>query len=865
MKKNASQKSSAKKIAKTEPLTGELCAVIMQESAQGIVVADSAGRVVEANLQACKALGYAKGGLNGLMLHLLFARTCPRFEQIKTGGKKRVKCRMVRKDGGAVMVNVFIQKITDGSFVLIIRHDEPQKYNRTEQALRESETRLRAIFESEPECIKLADADGNLVDMNAAGLAMVEADSLEQVKGKPVNATVTREFLPAFDEMTRAVFRGESRELEYEIVGMKGKRLWLETRSTPLRNAGGEIKYLLGVARDITERKRAEHELQENKAWLENIFNAIEEAVLVVTPDRELFNINKATERIFGYSLEEIRDYSTEILHVDREHYLEFGRRINEAFAQDKSAHFEFEAKRKNGEVFPTEHTVTLLKNKDGKPFGIVSVVRDMIERKQAELELQRARDQLESTLQAIPDLLFELGEDGTYLFFRARQTELLAAPPDQLFGRNIKNVLPPDAADIVFNAMREAKRNGSSFGKTYLLSLPTGERWFELSVARKSENLGDQAVFIVLSRDITQRKQAERALREHEAQLSLIFNSSSDMQILLRAETDDRFVAQACNRSYMHGVSLMFPNAPTNIIGMERREFLRECGVSAEMIEVEMPMYRAVVEKRVPVWYESEFPSHGGSVALEVSISPALDQNGKCTHILWNARNVTERKRAEEKIKASLEEKEVLLKEIHHRVKNNLQVISSLLYLQSQKSKTGELKNMFLESQNRIMSMSLIHEKLYQSADLAQVSFADYAHDLSNSLFQSYGVNQSRIQLHVEGGDVTLDVNNAVPCGLLLNEIISNSLKYAFPHNRPGEIRIALELGTNDRFILTISDDGVGMPSDFQNRSPLSLGVRLIERLAEQMQGSVERVSSENGTTYHISFPARSGDNLGL
>lgn len=223
--------------------------------------------------------------------------------------------------------------------------------------------------------------------------------------------------------------------------------------------------------------------------------------------------------------------------------------------------------------------------------------------------------------------------------------------------------------------------------------------------------------------------------------------------------------------------------------------------------------------------------------------------------------RDITERRLVEEKIKASLAEKEILLKEIHHRVKNNLQVISSLLYLQSRKVSDPAMLSLLLESQNRVTSMALIHEKLYRSPNLESIDFGDYARELAISLFQSYGVDQSRIDLVVDAQDQVLDVTVAVPCGLLINEIVSNALKYAFPGERRGAIRIEMKYDGSGRRYLILGDDGIGLPSDLEARMRSTLGITLIERLVDQFQGTLERNSSSLGTVYRILFPLDAWD----
>ena len=204
--------------------------------------------------------------------------------------------------------------------------------------------------------------------------------------------------------------------------------------------------------------------------------------------------------------------------------------------------------------------------------------------------------------------------------------------------------------------------------------------------------------------------------------------------------------------------------------------------------------------------------------------------------------------------VKQSLEEKEVLLKEIHHRVKNNLQVISSLLYLQAENVKDKQVLEMFQDSQSRVRSMALVHERLYQSPDLARVDFAEYLRSLVNHLFRSYGVNTNIIQLKINVGDVSLGIDTVIPCGLIINELVSNCLKHAFPDGREGEIRIELRPDNDGQCTLMVSDNGVGFPKYVDLRNTESLGLRLVDMLVNQFEGTIE-LDRSVGTAFKITF----------
>ncbi len=210
--------------------------------------------------------------------------------------------------------------------------------------------------------------------------------------------------------------------------------------------------------------------------------------------------------------------------------------------------------------------------------------------------------------------------------------------------------------------------------------------------------------------------------------------------------------------------------------------------------------------------------------------------------------------KKTEDQIKASLKEKEVLLQEIHHRVKNNLQIITSMLRLQSDKTENKKVQEVFKGSQNRIKSMALIHEKLYQSLDFARVSFADYIKSLSNYLFSTYRVNTNVVRLRTEVKDAFLDINRAIPCGLIINELVSNSLKYAFIDGSKGEIFIKFHSNKAGKFTLVVSDNGVGFPRDLDIHKTQTLGLRLVTILTEQIRGSI-KLDRKGGTTFKITF----------
>jgi PAS domain S-box-containing protein len=254
-------------------------------------------------------------------------------------------------------------------------------------------------------------------------------------------------------------------------------------------------------------------------------------------------------------------------------------------------------------------------------------------------------------------------------------------------------------------------------------------------------------------------------------------------------------------------------------------------------------------VETRREITLDTEF----GNRIYDVSISPLVDWGGRITSKIIVLRDITDRKKAEEQIKASLREKDVLLQEVHHRVKNNLQIISSLLSLQSRHIRDEKDLEMLRESQSRLRAMALIHERLYQSENLANINFEEYISALVYGLVQSYGVTGTVTPI-IDIHSLSLEVSTAIPCGLIINELVSNSLKHAFPGKRKGEIKIKIH-SFDGTIELIVRDNGVGIPEDIDFRTTDTLGLHLVTMLAEDQLNGKINLTRDGGTTFTITF----------
>ena len=348
----------------------------------------------------------------------------------------------------------------------------------------------------------------------------------------------------------------------------------------------------------------------------------------------------------------------------------------------------------------------------------------------------------------------------------------------------------------------------------------------------------------------IIEHKKAEETLRDSEERYRTTIESMGDAMHVV--DSDFRFIL--LNKSFRQwNKELGFP---TNIIGkriLDVYPFLQ-----AKVLDE----YQRVFETGKILITEEKTRIGDQEFITETRKIPVFEAN-KVTKVITVVKDITDRKIAEEKIKQSLKEKEALLREIHHRVKNNLQIISSLLKLQAGRVKDDYVKKVFQESKNRITAMALVHEILYQSEDLAEIDLKQYIMYIGKNLFKIFGTRSRHMKFKVEGDDIFLEINQAVPIGLMLNEIISNSLKHAFQDGQEGEISVHSALTKAGEVQLVLKDNGRGIPEHIEYRNAKTLGMRLIYGLVkEQLKGSLI-LSRHPGTQYTIKFKKK--DNRGM
>ncbi|MDD1653034.1 MAG: PAS domain S-box protein [Methanomicrobiales archaeon] len=360
------------------------------------------------------------------------------------------------------------------------------------------------------------------------------------------------------------------------------------------------------------------------------------------------------------------------------------------------------------------------------------------------------------------------------------------------------------------------------------------------------------EQVNLQLRTEIADRQRAEQALREREEHLRAIFEAALRVAYIITSVEG------------METMILDFSPGAEHTFGYRKDEVVGK-PVALIHLPEDLPRIAAYQEKmqKKGVEFSGELEmvrKSGERFPALYSMYPLPAPDGFVTRSVCVAIDITKRKLAEEQIRASLEEKERLLQEIHHRVKNNMQVISAFLALQARKIRDPAVQQMFIDSENRIRTMALIHENLYQSRSFGRIRMQEYLGRLTDFLLRSYADMASRVRITVEAADVTMDIDTAIPCGLVVNELVSNALKYAFPEGRKGTLRIALSPLAGGGHGMTVSDDGVGLPPGVDFQGTDTLGLSLVHGLVTTQLGGTIEVQRGTGTTFIIRFPEWKG-----
>jgi PAS domain S-box-containing protein len=398
-----------------------------------------------------------------------------------------------------------------------------------------------------------------------------------------------------------------------------------------------------------------------------------------------------------------------------------------------------------------------------------------------------------------------------------------------------------PQASDHLQSVM-DGRSPRSGF-ETEITTRGGEKRWVAVTCALMGK-LPTPAFLVTLS-DFTDFKRREDALRQSELRYKTVFNMAPDMFVIYDPE----------------GVILDQNEGTYEVFGIPREEAVHKEGMMSTLCEADKARFSQVREQTLKHGeWQGEFRAvrdlGRGPEFIDFDSRVKVVDLGEEKIVICIARDITQRKHMEEQLRTALREKETLLREIHHRVKNNMQIISALLRLQLRNAGDEQTRAMFRESQNRILSMAMIHEKLYQSEGLHRIDLQDYIVDLAREVFTSFGEMADGVTLKTEVEDIVLGLDTAIPCGLIIIELLSNALKYAFgPGGGPGDVCIGLRQEEGGWFGLTVSDNGVGLPAGVEIHRLQSLGLHLVSDLARYQLGGELHLSRDRGTSVYVRF----------
>jgi len=827
---------------------------LLNLSFDAILVRDGQDRVVYWNQGAETVYGYTAQEAQGRVTHELLQTEFPEPLEAIRGrlaqeGRWAGELAHRRKDGTRVLMlsRWSADRDPTGRVIGVLEsNNDITERKRAAESLRDSEERLRLALEA---------ADFGTWDLDLVTGKAVRSLRHDQIFGY-------HELQPEWTlEMAlRHVLPEDRQKIQDAHTPAEGKtQMYVEAR---VRRADGSIGWvmstgrfqfddrgcpvrMIGVCADITERKEAEEAVRRSEALLRAITDNSPDPIFLKDRDSRMLLANPAT-------LAALRKSAAQVLgKTDEEFYddAEAGRRV---MANDRRV-------MESGQTEVVEEVVpgpggarTFLSSKtpyrdaEGRVIGVIGVARDITERKRAEEALRLTQ----ASVDGAAEMVAWFTPDGKVYYVNDATCRTLGYSREELLKMTALDFSPGFTQEQYEEHWREVRKR-KSFTVQPLHRRKDGST-YTAEVLVNHVVYGGQEFLFAYGRDITERKRAEEKLRDSEAQFHVLTQNLHSAVALI----DERGAFCIVNAAFRRMFDIP---EDADILNVNNRDWgqwqvFDEHGALLDVDEHPVrkaALTRSAVNDRLVA---VQPPANADRKWLLVTAEPILDAQGGIQRVVATYYDITERKRSEAAIQASLREKEVMLKEIHHRVKNNLQVIASLVDLQAGAMKEPGLLEIFADVRDRVRSMALVHEKLYQSESLAAVNFADYMQSLLSYLSRAHGGPGNTIKLNCDLQPVALSVEKAVPCGLIVNELVSNAYKHAFRGRAEGQITAALGMGADGRVRLRVGDDGVGLPAGLDWRRSSSLGLRLIQLLAGQLHASVA-VHHGSGTEFEITF----------
>ena len=638
---------------------------------------------------------------------------------------------------------------------------------------------------------------------------------------------------------------------------------------------------------EFIERMKTKKILEESEKKYRTLFDNSSDAIFIHALNGKILEINRVAIDRLGYSREELLTFTPQDIDTPR-----FAAMIPERIEMViREGQYLFETIHvgKDGRTIPTEISSRLI-DFNGKK-AILSVARDISERKRAEKQLQTSylflkagnvHTQMPSllyeSLKIIKDLTgceaiaIQIIDDGGKILYQTH----IGFSGDFINPKSIS--LFEKYAGTHFTKSKEYEENisvftenGSFFINKARKEIITALKGVGISNGFVHSHYQSMAFIPIPQKDRTlgmiyiadhQKVKFTPEIIEILEKAALQLGISIQRIIMAKKLQESEKVARSLLNSMTEAAFLI--KLDGTVIAVND-EFCRRFNVSKDsiigtysfdLLPPEIATYRkSMVEKVISTRNPVQFKDMRNGRHILNSIYPVFDDHGAVQKLAIFGYDITDQKEAEEKIRASLHEKEVLLKEIHHRVKNNMQIICSLLNLQSRYVKDENMVNILRESQNRIKSMALVHEKLYQSQDFSKIDFVVYVKTLIREILHSYGNSMRKITVDLHVDDISLGIDTAIPCGLIINELLSNAFTHAFPDKKKGKVCISLNINREGQYELDVSDDGIGIPPHIAPETTESLGLHLVDILVkDQLRGTL-KVERTYGTAFHIYF----------
>ncbi|MEN9440125.1 MAG: hypothetical protein RLZ33_201 [Bacteroidota bacterium] len=811
-------------------------------------------QVIDFNTESYRLLNCKKENLPSLLFEHFSPEEQQQMFNLKIGNEfeKTITLSVVGKTR-FLELDVTILPLKSGMYWLLRIVDVTTKISEKE-ALEIREKKYRNLYYRNQAGVFTTDMNSMILDCNLAFEEMFEG---ELTKGKKLFHNRSEKEWKEILELIE--FKDSLRNYQTHFVLKNGRTKWF-IFNWYIDKATNQIE---GTIIDLTEVQQTATALSQSEEKYRLIYEESNDAILLIEEDK-IIDVNRKGIQLFGIPEHELltmnlADLSFESSAENRKNYFKNKQKLH----LSKSAKFNWVFKGNNQRI---EAEVAFIELMFGDKSYYQCVIHDQTERINAMRSLERNRESFKSIIENTPEGILIIHEDqllytnkGIHAILDADEVHL-----DRLFVGNDQNQ---------FEELLAEQR----------LTKTIYQQQFKLKTASKSDILVDvtivstlfedkESILVIikdislqhklsremlraeiaeetnkkLATEIKERIRTEKLLQEQFLRSNAIFDSSSNT-LLLTLDTDFKISSfnTHCQNYFWYLI--------------EERMLVNDSftGFFSQVYDRTQIRYFLLilnaVKKGESKQMETYFTSKGSLRWIELFINPIFDIEGQVTEISLVAHDITEKKLSEKEIVESLKEKEVLLKEIHHRVKNNLQVISSILNLQSSFVKDEKTLEILDESRNRIRSMAIIHENLYRTTNFSSINFSSYLQNLCINLISSYHVYSGVVEFKDEMEHVDLVLDQAIPCGLLVNELITNSIKYAFPTKQAGEITVGLE-EKEEKIYLRIEDNGIGLPKDFDMMKTDTLGLQLVSTLVEQLDGEIT-VRNHQGTKYLITF----------